>query len=336
MGAGGAPDRSLEPVEDGQACARPGSPARSRPRGPGRWAGPGSPTRRPAAANPSAVTSNGLFGSSTAVSTPSDTTTASGAKRSMILHQAVKRVEPAQVAGARGQRTVAVRARPVDLVRVAHGVGEPTRARVDVERAIEDGRVVPEAGLSAVAVVGVDVHDGDGARAAAPEPGGGDGGIVEIATSAEKARTGMVTRGPADGVGGRRPSQDEVGGGGRRIAGRLGAGPGALAHRGHGVHGVPAQLGPDRRRRRGPGRRRDGRRRQGTSTRSHTARRGPRGGRRPPIARARTPGRRGTGARGRPAARPDRGRPPRGSGPRPRGRPRGGRDLARATRRRRC
>ena len=209
------------------------------------------PIRRPAAANPSSVTSNGLFGifdrgidaqrhhdrlGREAADAPAAGRRAWSSQRS--------------VAGARRDADVAVGAAAVDLVRVADGVGEPARARVDVERArrAPDGSSQKQAWVPLPWWASMSTT-ATRARAAPPEPGGGDGGIVEIATSAEEARTGVVTRGPADGVGGRRTSQDEVGGGGRRIAGRLGAVPGALADRRHGVHGVPAQLCPDRRRR---------------------------------------------------------------------------------------
>ena len=119
----------------------------------------------------------------------------------------------------------------------------------------------------------------------------------------------MVPGRPADGVGRRGAAQHEVRRGGRGVAGRLRARPGASADRGHRVHGVAAELGAD------GGRRAVGvaavglPRRRGTSTAVAYGRAGVvevAVGH--PAVVARWPAPTGTVRRGPPAARPARGR----------------------------
>ena len=77
-------------------------------------------------------------------------------------------------------------------------LGRGTRAGIErhlVGRGIEDGRVGPDDGLGAVAVVDVPVDDGDAAGAVgALGVAGGDDGVVEEAEAHGPVGLGVVTR----------------------------------------------------------------------------------------------------------------------------------------------
>ena len=90
-------------------------------------------------------------------------------------------------------------------------------------------------------MVVVQVQDRDPRRAAAGEPLGDDGRVVEEAVAAVHLARGMVARRPAEGVGRRRAAQDEVRGGERRVHRDAGGRVGTGDHGRRGVEAVGAQ-----------------------------------------------------------------------------------------------
>ena len=94
---------------------------------------------------------------------PNDTTSVAGAEVSDPLQRPLKRDEVGIVVRARGQRQVHVRAASVaatDLVGVARVVGVHP-AWVGMQGDVEHVGTLPEDGLRAVAMVDVEVEDGD-------------------------------------------------------------------------------------------------------------------------------------------------------------------------------
>ncbi len=129
---------------------------------------------------------------------------------------------------------------------VAEQVGEPARRRVDVQRAVEHVRPLPEDRLGAVAVVGVDVDHRHPLVAGRAQRLGGDGGVVEVAGPAVPRRRHVVSRRPAQRV--RRPLTrgDQVDGGQCAVDRGPRGLPGAGADQGHRVVAEPPGLGVQR------------------------------------------------------------------------------------------
>ena len=127
------------------------------------------------------------------------------------------RREPSVVARARVHRHVAIGAAVVDLVGVADRVREPTGSGIDMHRAVEHRRIVPEDRLCAIAVMGIDVDDGDPRPTSEAELGGGDRRVVEVAAATEERRSGVVTRRAAHGVRRTLPGGHETGSGRRCV-----------------------------------------------------------------------------------------------------------------------
>ena len=115
-----------------------------------------------------------------------------------------------------------------------------------MDRGEEDVVALPEDLLRAVAVVEIEVEEGDAGRALLAQAFGGAGGIVEIAVAAGGAPSGVMARRAAAGEDGALTRRDEVGGGqgdGGRGAHRP---PGALDEGGTAVEGVEAEQRTDR------------------------------------------------------------------------------------------
>ncbi len=134
------------------------------------------------------------------------------------------------------------------LVGVADEVREPAGVGVDVHAGIEDVGAVPEDLLRAVALVGVDVDDGDPLVPGGAQSLGRRCGVVEVAGPAEEGRAGVMSRWPHRGVGGTGAVGDEVGGVHRGVDRAACGVERPLADQCHRVHGVQADLGADRRR----------------------------------------------------------------------------------------
>ena len=83
------------------------------------------------------------------------------------------------------------RRRLADLLGGAEAVREPTGGRVDVNRAGDHVGTLPEDLLRAVAVVEVDVEQGDAARTLLAQALGGAGGVVDVAIAAGGAAAGV-------------------------------------------------------------------------------------------------------------------------------------------------
>ena len=101
--------------------------------------------------------------------------------------------------GAARQRQVECRAFAfaiADLVGVTPEEGIVGR-RVGMERGVEDIAALPENVLGAVAVMIVDVEDGDAPDAAVARQLGGDGGDVDMALAAIMVAAGMMAGRPA-------------------------------------------------------------------------------------------------------------------------------------------
>jgi hypothetical protein len=94
-----------------------------------------------------------------------------------------------------------------------------------VRREVEDSRVVVEGGLCAVAVVDIEVDDGD-ALEAAPAHGmtGGDGDVVEEAEAHSPVRHRVVSRRPHQAEGAVDIAVEHGVGGGESAAGRAQSG----------------------------------------------------------------------------------------------------------------
>ena len=103
-----------------------------------------------------------------------------------------------------------------------------------MHRGGEDVLATPEDRLRAVPVVRVDVEDRDARQAARAEVLGRDGGVVEVARTAECRPRDMVAGRPAAGVGGGCAVDDEIGGRERGVDSPAG--------------GFPRPLGDDRHR----------------------------------------------------------------------------------------
>ena len=120
--------------------------------------------------------------------------------------------------------------------------------RVAMEADVEDVRPLPEDLLRAVAVMEVDVEDGDALRAAREDRLGRDGRVVEEAVAADEGATGMVARRTAEGVRERLSRQHAVEGGQRDVDRGVGGSRGAGDDRRRGVEAERTQpiVAPDR------------------------------------------------------------------------------------------
>ena len=95
--------------------------------------------------------------------------------------------------------------------------------------------------LRAVAVMVVDIEDGDARRALVAEPLGDDRGVVDVAVAAHEGRAGVMARRAAEREGGPFASLDESGGGQRDIIGRLDRVPCAFDEARAAVEGIEAE-----------------------------------------------------------------------------------------------
>ena len=91
--------------------------------------------------------------------------------------------------------------------------------RVAVQVDHQHVRPLVEDFLRAVAVMVVDVEDGDPARALVAEPLRGDCGVVDVAIAAHEAGAGVMARRPAEREGGPLARLDQRGGGQRHVIG---------------------------------------------------------------------------------------------------------------------
>ena len=106
---------------------------------------------------------------------------------------------------------------------------------------VRTAAVVVEELLRAVAVVGVDVDDGDvSALGDVEERRGRDRGVVEVAGAAEAVARRVMARRSGAGVGGAFAARDEVDGRQRRVGGAAHGLPGAGPDERHRVVGEPA------------------------------------------------------------------------------------------------
>ena len=127
------------------------------------------------------------------------------------------------------------------LVRPAQEVGELHR-RVSVQGDEEHVRAVVEDRLGAVAVVVVEIEDGDPSGTAIQQMLGGDGRVVEEAVAAVEVRCGVVARRAAQGEGGAFPPiGDEPCGRERGLRAGVDGTPGSGRDRRRGVEAVPAE-----------------------------------------------------------------------------------------------
>ena len=162
---------------------------------------------------PATVSARLPSGSASAVSSPSETTTAVGAKPSMVVSTSSSAARYSRVLRAGGERHVDGRAEPraaAQLPRVPRRVGVEAIG-VAVERHVQHLGVLPEDLLGAVAVVDVEVEDHD--PAVGRQRSSGDGRGVQQAEPPVGTHTGVVPGGPCEGVGEPGTRGDEVRGG---------------------------------------------------------------------------------------------------------------------------
>ena len=95
--------------------------------------------------------------------------------------------------------------------------------------------------LRAVAVVVVDIEDGDPGGTLVAEPLRGDGGVVDVAIAAHEAGAGVMAGRPAQREGGGLAVFDQRGGGQRHVIGRFDGGPGAGDEGRAGIEGIEAE-----------------------------------------------------------------------------------------------
>src|SRR4029453_13923397 len=137
-----------------------------------------------------------------------------------LVHRLPEGGQVGVVAGAVGQGQVAggaLAGPAAGLVGAAGEVGG-VGGRGAVQRHVQHLGVLPEHVLGAVAVVEVDVHDRHPAQGG--QRPGRDGGGVRRAEPAGGAGAGGGAGRPAQGVGGRGPADDQVGGGEGGVGGR--------------------------------------------------------------------------------------------------------------------
>src|SRR6266851_482982 len=193
--------------------------------------------RRAIAAKPALVTLSTPSGSCSEASKPSDTTSASGAN-SAIAASAVSSAARTSRSPQPGAGTALVGIADEERVVVA-GIG--------MQRDEEHVGPLVEDALRAVAVMDVDIEDGDAAEREA-QMLRGDRGVVEIAEAAGLVGIGVMAGRAAEPIGGARPAEHQRGG----MRRDMGAGdrrlPGSGADRAGRIGGVIAdQTGePDR------------------------------------------------------------------------------------------
>ena len=95
--------------------------------------------------------------------------------------------------------------------------------------------------LRAVAMVVVDIEDGDALGALVEEPLRGDGGVVDVAIAAHEAGAGMVAGRAAEREGRPLATLDQGGRGQRHVIGGFDRGPGAFDEGGAGIEGIIAE-----------------------------------------------------------------------------------------------